>query len=432
LVNGYRSLSKQPETFFAGVEELPAGCSMRVPSEGRSTQQRYWTLSYKPRPMQRQEAVEGARERLVRATELSLRADVPVAFCLSGGVDSGTLAAMAVRRLGREVHAFSIVDSDPRYNEMVNISAVVNALGCRHTAIPTSKVEFFDRLARQVAYHDSPVATISYFVHEFLSEAISAHGYKVAISGSGADEIFTGYYDHYSFWLAGQADSPEIANLVKTWEQSFGRHVRNPVLKDPMVFANNPRERGHLYLDRSLFASVMLKNTAEEFFEDEYCADALRNRMQNELLHESLPVILHEDDLNSMYYSVENRSPYLNSELVEFLYTVPSEHLFHNGYSKSILRDCADGLLPDGVRCDKQKKGFNASILSLLDPSDKETRERLLDPASPIFRFIDRSRFTALIDGDLSENARSKFLFSFVSAKCFLESPLAQGHVSVQ
>ena len=59
--------------------------------------------------------------------------------------------------------------------------------------------------------------------------------------------------------------------------------------------------------------------------------------MLNELFHEATPVILHEDDLNSMLYSVENRSPYLDTELQKFAYSIPASHLIQNGYGKYIL-----------------------------------------------------------------------------------------------
>jgi asparagine synthase (glutamine-hydrolysing) len=429
LVNGYKSLYKQPQTFFLGVADLPAGSSAVIRDGNTLRPERYWMPRYAPHAISRDDAVAGARACLAHATELSLRADVPVAFCLSGGVDSGALCSLAVRRLGCDVHAFSIIDSDHRYDESDNIDHVVAALGCRHTAIETSRVGFFERLGAQIGYHDAPVSTISYYIHNFLSEAIAANGCKVAISGTAADEIFTGYYDHYSFWLASQAGHPDFDKRLDEWRGSFGQFVRNRVLRDPLVFANNPCERGHIYLDRDLFASLASGHEAEEFFEETYTDDPLRNRMLNELEHEVVPMILREDDLNSMYYSVENRSPYLNPRLVDFMAAVPSEHLFHNGYSKSVLREAVEGILPDEVRLDRQKKGFNASILSLVDPKDKRTRATLLDSSSAIFDYVDHDRFLAFVDGDLTDNARSKFLFSFISAKTFLESDLARGRL---
>ncbi len=430
LVNGYRSLYKQPATFFEDVRELPAGASACLREPGPVDARRYWRLSYAPRPMTREEAVAGARERVEEAVRLRLRADAPLAFCLSGGVDSSALAAVAARKFDADVHAFSIVDGDERYDESENILATVDALNCRHHVIRTSAEGFLDRMSDLVAYHDAPVATISYYVHAFLSEAIGAAGYKVAVSGTGADELFTGYYDHYGLWLAEMSGrigpGAGFERLIEDWRSGYGSAVRNPVLRNPLAFLDNPRERGHIYLDRETFNALLVEPLDEDFFEERFVDDPLRNRMLNELFHEVVPVILHEDDRNSMRWSVENRSPYLDRALAEFLYTVPGEHLVRDGYAKSLLRDAVADAFPDKVRLDKRKRGFNASIDSLLDREDPEVVDRLLADG-PIFDVVRRDAFARFLGGDMTENSFSKFLFSFVSAKLFLESALASG-----
>ena len=169
LVNGYKATYKQHSTFYRGVEELPAGsyllvdCAAGKPLPHRGAAQRYWSLAYAPKKMTQAEMAAGVRERLARAVELRLRADVPVAFCLSGGVDSGALASFAAKALKREVHAFSILDADERYDELRNIRATAADIGCRLHTVHTGKVGFLDRLARQTRDRDAPVATISYY-----------------------------------------------------------------------------------------------------------------------------------------------------------------------------------------------------------------------------------------------------------------------------
>lgn len=427
LVNGYKSLWKQQETFWQDVEEFPAGCSAVFSDAASYRPIPYWKLSYAPVAMTRAEAVAGAADHLSEAVRLCLRSDVRLAFCLSGGIDSGALASIAARKFNRDIQTFSIVDTDERYDESDNIKSVVAALGCRNTVIHTSREGFIDRLQRQVIAHDAPVATISYYIHDFLSESIGASGYKVAISGTGADEIFTGYYDHYAFWLATQRDRHDFEDLLKDWRDGFGKFVRNPHLQNPRVFIETPSERRHIYLDRGIFNDLMIAPLSEDFCEQSYASDALRSRMLNEIFHESVPVMLHEDDLNSMSHSVENRSPFLNRALVEFMYQVPTQHLVDAGYTKSLLRDSVAGFLPDPVRLDRRKKGFNASITSLIDTTDSATRDWILDSSSAIFDYIAHDRFVAFLDGDFDSSARSKFLFSFLSAKAFLDSPLALG-----
>ena len=96
---------------------------------------------------------------------------------------------------------FSILDQDERYNELDNMKATIDDLDCRHELIEIPKTNFLQRLRMLVRYHDSPIYTISYYVHAFLSEAIAKAGYRVVVSGTGADELFTGYYDHFNLHL---------------------------------------------------------------------------------------------------------------------------------------------------------------------------------------------------------------------------------------
>jgi asparagine synthase (glutamine-hydrolysing) len=421
LVNGYRDLHKADATWYRDLREVPVGTVMRFSRKGLEAPTRYWQPRVASVPMSLADAENGVRDRVVRALDLRLRADVPIAFCLSGGVDSTVLASLAARRFDYPVHAFSIVDSDPRYDESASIAVTVQALGCKYTLVRTSKEGFLDRLASQIAHRRAPVATISYHLHEYLSQAISQNGYKVAVSGTGADEILSGYYDHYSFWLAAMSDRPEFPQLLADWQRGFGATVRNPVLQDPLVFRRNQAERGHLYLDRDLFQKAMRRPIDEDFAETRYCAETLRNRMVNELRNEIVPVILSEDDLNSMRYSVENRSPYLDRELVDFAYSVPIEHLIKDGMPKWLLRAAGRDVAPHEILFDRRKRGFNASIDSLLDRRDPNVRARLLD-RSPIFDLVDRAAFESWLDADLSDNSASKFMFSFASAKLFLEA----------
>jgi asparagine synthase (glutamine-hydrolysing) len=421
LVNGYKALYKEPNTFFNEVAELPAASNALIQAPEHVEPKTYWSLNYRPNGMSRDDAAEGVRERLFQAVKLRLRADVPVAFCLSGGVDSTALAVIASKVYGQKIHAFSIIDKDERYHELDNMRAVVDDLSCEHYVVETSTEGFRERLRQQIEYHDAPVATISYYMHAFLSQAIREHGFKVALSGSAADELFTGYYDHYSFWLAKMSTTPQFPALLEDWRRSYGAHVRNPLLKDPLNFVREPHRRDHIYLNADVFGSLLTDHFAEPFAEHHYTDDLLRNRMLNELFQEAVPVILKEDDLNSMLYSVENRSPYLDSGLAEYLYRVPGEFLIKDGYVKWLLREAVEGLLVDSVRLDKRKRGFNASIESLLDRSDPDTVEWLLAD-SPIFDHVKRESIARFLRNDMSDNSFSKFLFSFVSAKTFLET----------
>ena len=420
LVNGYKAIYKRPQTFFQNFGEIAPSNYLTFSDNGSSSRARYWDLKYAPAHMDEKTAVDGVRAHLKNSMKVRLRSDVPVALCLSGGVDSTILSGMAVQDFNENISTFSIIDDDERYNEKKNIDAQVSFLGCRNYKIHTSQDNFWDRMSKLISYHDKPISTLSYYLHSFMSEQISNSGCRVAISGNGADELFAGYYDHYSFWLSEMSSRSNHSKLIADWKNSYGKYVQNPILQNPDVFLHNSAERNHIYLNAEEFSSWLIEPFCEPFTESRYSDNILRNRMLNELKHETIPVILHEDDRNSMFYSVENRSPYLDRNLAEFLFTVPSRHLVKDGFAKYLLRSAGTGYVSETVLWDKRKKGFNAPIDSLINRKDPQTKDRLLCQ-SPIFDIIKKEKIERFLHQDMKDNSLSKNLFSFVSVKLFLE-----------
>ena len=366
--------------------------------------------------MSREEATAGVRERLIRSVQLRLRADVPIAFCMSGGVDSNSLISIAKKELGYDVHGFTIASEDERYEESALVEGAVKSLGLRHTSIPTDTTNFLARLRELVRYHDAPVYTITYYAHWLLMESIAKHGYRIAVSGTAADELFSGYYDHFLAYLAETKDPAARA----AWIEHVKPVVRNPFLSNPDLFTADPSFRDHIYLDADGFAGYLHEPWKEPFAEATYSASTLRNRMANELFHEAVPVILHEDDLNAMYYSIENRSPFLDRSLFEWSTKIPTRHLMRDGYAKAVLRDAMRGIAPSNILDNRTKVGFNAPIFEFLNPHDSETRAQIMAP-SPIWDLVRKDKVSELLDKAFLPNSQSKFLFYFLCSKMFVE-----------
>ena len=420
LVNGYKSLGKGSDTFYDDVAEIPPATNLVFEAPRRRRDECYWRLEHEPSDMSRAEAEEQSAALLEESIELRLRSDVPLAFCLSGGIDSSTLASMAAKKFGCEVHAYSVYDSDERYDESENAERVVAELGCRHHVAHTTRQDFRDRLTQLIQARDQPFSTLSFFLVSFLAERIQRDGFKVALTGNGADELFTGYYDHYNFWLASLPDHADVKAQVAAWTDSYGRFVRNPVLRDPLAFRKDPSRRDHIYLNRNFFNSILCRPFSEDFSESIYGPELLHSRMLNEIRHETLPPQLRENDLVFMHYSVENRTPYLDTKLAEFLFSVPLEHLIVDGYSKWLLRAAGKGLYPDAVRLDKRKRGFNAPVTTLFDSSEEGDLRWLLQDG-PLFDMVDKDRLKAVLRTPDERNSVSKFLFNVINAKIFLE-----------
>ena len=426
LVNGYKSLYKTNETFFLEVRELPPGTCLKIESNGKSFSSNYWkpkliennNLSYS-------DAVDMTREVVINAIKLRMRSDVPIAFCMSGGVDSNSLISVASKILECEVHGFTIVNTDARYEEQLIVDQSVKELGIKHTSVKLNKHNFLKNLRSLISQHDAPVYTISYYLHWQLMQSIADKGYKVTISGTAADELFTGYYDHHNLYLYEVSKNKTLyKKSLDNWNKYQEKIVRNPYLRDPNLYLKDPKFRDHNFMHNDLFASCLKERWKESFVETNFTESLLRNRMLNEMFVETVPVILHEDDLNAMYFSMENRSPFLDGALFDLAYSIPSQFLIKDGRAKAVLRDAMQGIVPNIILEERRKVGFNAPILDLLDLNDPDVKGYLLDD-SRIYNLVKKENIEKILKQEHLPNSTSKFLFNFLNAKIFLENQIS-------
>ena len=338
-------------------------------------------------------------------------------------MNSGLLASHAKKSLNKDISTFSIIDDDERYNEKDNIQIICNDLNTKPNFINLikEKKNFLDRLRKLTFYHDGPIATLSYYIHSFLSENISKNNYKVAISGTGADELFTGYFEHFLLHLQTLSNTEFFEPNLRDWEKFIKPNIRNEFLKDPLIYVKNPKNRDNIYEKNFNLIKYSNFSNKNEFSENYYTNELLRNRMLNELFHEVVPVILKHDDLNSMYFSIENRSPYLDRDLLDFSLTIPPNLLINNGFQKKVLRDSAKGVLNENIRNFRQKKGFNASIHSVIDINDSDNYNFIFDERSEISELIDLNHLKRDIKKDFTANHVSKIIFSILTTKMFME-----------
>ena len=422
LFLGYKSLHKNNQTFYENIFSAKNGENMFIDSNLNIKKEIYW----KPKlsvdnKMSYEDAITSTRDILCKSLKLRLNADVPIAFCLSGGIDSSLLASLAKKKLSKEISTFSIYDNDERYNELENINLINENLKSDSTIIDITKLKsnFLKKVQELTLYHDSPIATISYYLHSLLAEKISEN-YKVSISGLGADEIFTGYYDHYLSHLAAIKNLSCYEENLLSWKKYVLPSIRNSSFRNPLKYIENPENRDGIFDNQFELNKFSPTRFDQKFDEIKFSDEILRNRMFNEINHETLPVMLKHDDLNSMYYSIENRSPYLDKDLYNFSLTVPPEYLIKEGFQKKLLREAGKNILNDKVRLTRQKKGFNASLNSCINFQDNKVKKFLFDKKSPINEFVDVSKMQEKIEYNDLQNHMSKYIFSFISTKIFL------------
>ena len=260
LICGFRSILKKRDSFFLGVRELPPSTNLVLRNNFIKLENKYWTLNFKPERISDSEIYEKLEELIFNSVRLRMRSDVPLAFCLSGGIDSSSLVAISNKIINSTINTFSIIDSDQRYDESENIQEIINFTNCKNSMLFTTKINFIDNMQKIISYYDAPIPTISYYVHNQLSQKIKNEGFSVVISGTGADEIFTGYYDHYLYWLYEMRRETKFSELLKDMSEGYGSNINNPLLKDPDIIIKNPDFRGHLYQSSDVFQ----KNSEKE------------------------------------------------------------------------------------------------------------------------------------------------------------------------
>lgn len=422
LVNGYKSLYKYEDTFVDGVVKLPGNRVVDITVSGMSERPYWQRPTYTPDfSAARADLVAQTRKTLIESVTRRMRSDVPLAFCMSGGIDSNAIISIAAAHLGFDVHGFTIMNNDGRYDERELVELSARELNVHNEKIILEKEDFFPVLESMVEARHGPVATISYYTQNYLYKAISDKGYKVAISGTGADELFSGYYDHHLLYLSSDfRDSSQRTLAVQNWQNFVKPVIRNPLLQDPEMYIKSPGVREHVYFKNDYYAGFLREAWHEPFVETLYCGSLMRNRMMNELFHEAVPVILAEDDQNAMMHSVENRSPFLSRELLELCMKIPDRELIKNGFAKSILREAMEGLVPKRILEERRKVGFNSSLFELIDIHSDTFREKLLDNSS-FYDVVDRKKVEEFLSQNLSLNSDSKFLFNLINAKITID-----------
>ena len=351
--------------------------------------------------------------------------DVPIALNLSGGIDSGAICSVASKVLGKKLETFSIIDSDKRYDEADLIKATAKDCGVKTNLIKLDKsIDFFDILKKSTEYNNYPIFTITNLIQYYLSSHVKSKGFKVSLSGSGADEIYGGYYDHYLmiFSELNKSNPQKFKDYINIWNRNIRPHLRNKFFKKHDLFFKDHNYRDYVFDNFDNNKNFCLKKINYDFKEKKYFKSLLKNRMANELFHENVPMFMHSEDLNSMQFSIENRSPFLDTNLIQYLFNVKGEQLLNECKNKYILRSSLDGILNKKVLNQKMKSGFNASILSLFNFEDKKIKN-FINQDSEVYDFVDKSKIKSLIKNKnlLKQNGYSKFLFSFLSLKTFMD-----------
>lgn len=375
----YGLLDHVENTFFKNIWQLRPGQIAVVDAEMSIKKRKYWDLGNAIKdiniPRTEQEQIQIFKAILVDSIDISLRSDVPIWILLSGGLDSSAIVStMRYLYPYETINAITVVHNDKNINEYKYANDIATYIQSHLEVITINDDAWVDEFYTLIYHQEEPTLSASAINHWFLMKKLNEAGIKVVISGQGIDEILYGYVKKvmgYHF-----ADLFKEAKILRLMEEIFW-HARYSSL------TSLSKSEFILQMCKGFFRQGLVKGFKSNFLsgskglvdqnklpegighrefrpENLDSANLLHNAFFHLLTAESIPAILHYEDRNSMAFSIEQRVPFLDREIISFLFSLPSTTKVRKGVSKWIFREALKGILPDQIRTRISKLSFTA------------------------------------------------------------------------
>lgn len=367
----FEKAEHKEETFFKHIKKLPAGCNMilNLRKENISINE-----YYSPKYTDSLEKLSDTSlkkyflEKLSNAVAIRMRSDIQVGTCLSGGLDSSSIAYLASAEANNlKWHDFSAITAghpDSVKDERKYAQMVANSCGLKWHQILPLKDDYLKVIDNVIHAQEEPFHSTSVLMQYFVMQKAAQEGIKVLLDGQGADELLLGYQTHLAWWLKSRGGFGFIRNGLNVMQ-----HNQIPITTLLMLlfYHTNPARKRKRQLARFPGLSHHLKkNLLQDTEQENQMPKDLFTRQVNELFQSSLPMLLRYEDKNAMAFSVETRLPFLDVELVEFLLNLPYSSKIRNGWSKFILRQILSGSLPFQISWREGKIGYEGLSANLL------------------------------------------------------------------
>ena len=373
-----------PRTIFANIQDVPPGHYLLV-ERGRISVQAYWQVDFATEQPQRplEDYMSEFRQLLVSAIQMRLRAEVPVGAYLSGGLDSSIIAALIRTRTDTPLTTFSISFGDAGFDESQYQRQMAQALGTEHHVVQMNYADIAAVFPDVIWHTETPVLRTAPAPMFVLSRLVREQGFKVVLTGEGADEFLAGYglfkeAQIRRFW-ARQPSSTIRPLLLRRLYPYITNFKHNAYLSaffgvgltqvDCVDYSHRPRwdttARAKRFFSRDLRQALVEQTSAmpDVYVPDEFAHWDSLSRAQYLESSIFLPQYLlsSQGDRMTMAHSVEGRFPFLDHRVVEFCNRLPPSLKLYGLTEKYLLRKLAREWLPESI-WQRPKQPYRAPI----------------------------------------------------------------------
>ena len=391
LAHGY---VPDPGTLYKGVRQLPPGHVLRAEGDGSIVVERYWRPTpAADLPTGSQDIAAHLTDILKNSLRLQMRSDVPIGALLSGGIDSGLMVALAAQQASQPINTFTVRFEGAPVDESPLARLVAERYQTNHHVVDLPAAGAGGLLPKLAWHCDEPLGDASVLPNFMIEEALG-QSLKVALNGTGGDEIFAGYGRYFQMpveqkylRIPGALRHGLIEPLLALFSpMTAWRLARSEkFLADPGGYLHDhstsfPKPIRDLIGNRMLQAGSEQSRLASEF-EGGGQAAMLYADLGSYLPYDLLCLL----DRTSMAVGVEGRVPFLDHRLVEAALAVPEEVRTPGGRQKALEREMARPYLPASV-IDAPKQGFASPVPAWMSAGLGKTAGSILKSRNALAR----------------------------------------------
>ena len=404
-----RDIENSPETILKDVENLNAGTNLVI-NENKVVLKRWWdtndylTDEYLNKPTEYLEEI--LREKVTNSLKKRLRSHAPLAYSVSGGIDSSILYCLSEKinqsTLKYPIGIFSYFNQQ-KNNDFFYIQQINKNKKIYLNHIKEEDIKIKD-LEKSIFYNESidNINLINWFHYKHLKEK----NIKVSIEGHGPDELLGGYEKQIEFFKTDKQKND--LNIFYNFKNFFNKGL---IHKSYLIFKIYKFLRNFFgifsknYKKKISFKNKNISTFPDYSFKFKKLDNAFNSKLFQDFHNKSLRNILKNFDRQSMAHGVEVRSPYLNHDIVNFLFSIPVGHKINEFYSKKILRDSFKYLIPEKIYQRKNKQGFHTRFNELNNNKIKNYFKEII--YSPEFQ-------NHILSENLNFNFDKKFEIQFI------------------